>query len=240
MNNQWPLPKYSSAPADHLHALGVVTLNFNTFEFALFRLFSHHLETLKVDISVSWNLYSALQDNKKGDAIVDLYSRYEKNSSVINHVNHILAFFHRCSGNRNHLFHATHTHHPGDDLHLSSGVRREWNRVNQLQLSLPQIRSIADSMHDGFLYLWDVWAYLQRRDLGSVIHPFIASTFPTSLPDKPPLPVALNPFQSFRGQGEPATPPDALTVSQESPRRRYRQLRVIRKHICFLLKNRAS
>jgi hypothetical protein len=92
-NDQWPLPKYSTAPADHLHALGVVTLNFNTFEFALFRLFSHHLERLAIDIRVSWNLYSALQDSQKAHAIRDMYAVYEPNPIVIDHVAHILAFF---------------------------------------------------------------------------------------------------------------------------------------------------
>jgi hypothetical protein len=93
----WPMPKYSTAGDKHLHALGVITLNFNNFEFLLFRLFSHHLERMKVDIKIAWNLYSLLQDAKKTKAIEYIFSVYETDPIMIGHVTHIISYFNNCA-----------------------------------------------------------------------------------------------------------------------------------------------
>ena len=106
-DDSWPMPKYSSASSAHLHALGVVTLNFNNFEFSLFRLYAHHLERMKIDLRVAWNIYSSLQDDTKTKVIIHIFSIYESNSQVVEHITHLINFFNRCKTNRNILLHAT-------------------------------------------------------------------------------------------------------------------------------------
>jgi hypothetical protein len=194
----WPLPKYSTGGEKHLHALGVITLNFNNFEFGLFRLFSHHLERMKVDIKIAWNLYSLLQDAKKTQAIEYIFSVYENDPIVIEHVARIIDYFNKCVTNRNHLFHSTHDHTDNAVLHLRAGVKGEWNALNHISISLPELRRIADEMFLGWEYLWDVWAFLQRRDIPNFLPPILLSLLPATLPKKPDVPVPLNPMQNPR------------------------------------------
>jgi hypothetical protein len=91
--DRWPLPKYPAVAKEFLHALGVISLNFNNFEFGLFRLFSHHFEMRGFGIKVPWKIYRELQDAKKAPAIRSVFAEYEKDAAVIDHVNHVLEYF---------------------------------------------------------------------------------------------------------------------------------------------------
>jgi hypothetical protein len=44
----WPKPQYNAGGAKHLHAIGVISMNYNAFERSLHRLFLFHLERKKV------------------------------------------------------------------------------------------------------------------------------------------------------------------------------------------------
>ncbi len=203
------MPKYSTGGDKHLHALGVITLNFNNFEFLLFRLFSHHLERMKVDIKIAWNLYSLLQDVKKTQAIEYIFSVYESDPIMIGHVTHIISYFNNCATNRNHLFHSTHYSSDNAVLNLRAGVKGEWNTLNHISVSLPELRRIADEMFLGWEYLWDVWAYLLRRDSTITLPSVLLSLLPSTLPKKPDLPVPLNPLQNPRTARGPSPQPGA-------------------------------
>jgi hypothetical protein len=160
-----------STPASsaHLQALGVVTLNFNNLELSSFRLYSHHLERIKIALNVAWYTYSGLQDSKKTDAIEFIYETYETDPEVIDRVSHFIKFYNRCSNNRNHLFHSRFDYANEDIIHLMSDVNGKWDTFNSIPVSLARIRSIADDMHEGFRYAFDLFAYLQRRD-GGLLH----------------------------------------------------------------------
>jgi hypothetical protein len=62
-DDSWP--NYSTAGKEYLHALGIITLNFNKFESAIFRLFSHHLERMNV-ASGSAGVFIACSKTPKG------------------------------------------------------------------------------------------------------------------------------------------------------------------------------
>jgi hypothetical protein len=42
-NPDWPA--YETGQKEHMHALGVIAVNYNLFERSLFPLFAHHLES---------------------------------------------------------------------------------------------------------------------------------------------------------------------------------------------------
>jgi len=46
-NDNWPMPDYSVGPTKHLHAVGVITTLYNSFESSVSVFFRHHLDLLK-------------------------------------------------------------------------------------------------------------------------------------------------------------------------------------------------
>jgi hypothetical protein len=198
--SEWPEPAYPTAQKDHLHALGVITLNFNNLESVLFRIFSHHMEEdSKIGIELAWQLWTLLQDAKRAPAIRYVYSAREKDPAVVDHIEHGLKYFHCCETNRNHLFHSIYDPLGDDKLHLRKGVRDNWQTMNTLVLSLPELRRCADEMFSGWKYFVEVWFFLKNRDGAESWSGVLRHLFPqlglSTLPQKPPLPATLNPDQ---------------------------------------------
>jgi hypothetical protein len=51
--DNWPLPHYSPGPPEHLHAFGVISTVYNSFEDSIFAIYRHHLDVLKVPYQLS-------------------------------------------------------------------------------------------------------------------------------------------------------------------------------------------
>ena len=161
-------------------------------------------------IELPWRLYNALQDVKKPLAILDAYSLFESDSAVIDHIGHILDIFHRCQTNRNHLAHSEHELSGADDaFQLRKGVKSTWDKLNRIEIPLPRLRQFADDMFSAWNHAWDVWAYLQQRDLSEKMNAVFVTVMPTSLPEKPFLPDTVNPSQSLRTPTTQGSPPNA-------------------------------
>jgi hypothetical protein len=117
------------------------------------------------------------------------------------HVNHAWDIFNCCNNNRNHIFHSQlDLSHPPNEIRLTKGVKDDWNAINRIDLNLSQLRRVADDMFTGWEYVWDIWAYLQRRDLAARMNPIFSLVMPSALPQKPDLPRSLNPIQNPRAQ----------------------------------------
>ena len=204
------MPRYRSVGKDHAHALGVITLNYNQFEFVFFRLFAHHFERQKVPLAAAWATYSGLPDNARSRTIRAVFADCEADATAIDHVDHALKFFARCVANRNLLFHSRSADEPPGEMRLSKTVKEDWETINHIDMTLVQLRQIADDMFTGFEYSWEVWAYLQGRDLRDTLAPFWQWAMPRTLPQKPPLPQALVPVPSPRNS---ATQPPQVPSS---------------------------
>jgi len=200
-DDNWP-KEYHSGPPGHMQAIGFITINYTIFEGALFGLFSHHLSCAGMPEHLIWKLYNGLSGNKRPKAIQDVFAQYEKDPEVILHINAIIDFYNICAGNRN-LF--AHAH---DYRAMTEGVgqlmkilRDDWDKAHFLELDLPTLRAVADDMHRGFNYLWEVWAYLAYRDKGMGRQSFLASLWPRALPKKPQSPRNLSPLQILPKSG---------------------------------------
>jgi hypothetical protein len=197
LEDTWPMPRYRTAHDKQMHAIGVITQNFHQFEYGFFRLFGHHFEKLGTPANMVWTIYNRLQDNQRSQAIIDVFDACETNPQVIEHIRHVIKFFNKCSDNRNWIFHSRiDLNHTLPKLRLKKGLKEDWERENRIDLSLPQLRKIADDMFTGWEYLWHLFAYLQGRDFSQTIHPAFLLTFPATLPEKPTLPDSIKPIQS--------------------------------------------
>ena len=87
----WPLPRYAAASKAQMHALGVVMMNFNTFEYALFSLFAHPLVVRGINETIAWNIYSQTQESNQQVIIKYLYMMTEKDKEVLDRVEHVVS-----------------------------------------------------------------------------------------------------------------------------------------------------
>lgn len=186
--DNWPLPDYPTAGAKHVHAMGVISLNYNNLEFALFRLFGHHLERNDVPIATAWTLYSQLQESRRPQALRSIFRTSESDEIVRTHVDHAIDVFNICKDNRNWLFHSRMSYEPTGEMTLTKTVKEDWNSINVIDVSLTEMRRVADDIFGCWDYAYEIWAYLQKRDFNDKIPEFFRATSRTVLPAKPDMP----------------------------------------------------
>jgi hypothetical protein len=204
----WP-DYYVTGPEKHMHALGVVALNFNMLEATFFTLFRHPLMQNGVDLDTTWAIFSRLQDNQKRELMKDIYEKSEPDSAVKSHVKHALSYFDACTHNRNTLLHSIHGGLSDLTLiDLRKNIRGDWSKMQFWNLGLSTLRRIADEMHSGTDYVTDIWFYLQSRDglASAELLSILKETHP-SLPEKPDVPQILDLKTTPRNSTEPPLPP---------------------------------
>ena len=193
--DRWPMPVYRTVGAKLAHAMGVVTLNFNNLEFVCFRLYAHHLERMSVPLATAWAMYSPLQEGRRGPAIEHMFATAESDDEVKGHVEYALSGFNTCQRNRSWLSHGRTSDLPAETMKLSKTNRDDWSRINVLGVSLADVRRVADECFAFWEYGYDIWSYLQGRDLKDRLPAFQAATSRTTLPERPALPHSLDPSQ---------------------------------------------
>jgi hypothetical protein len=103
----WPMPHYNPGPVKHMHALGVISVQYNKLEELLFGLFRHHLEVAGIHFSVCEKLYGQLENNKRRlETIKLIFSFYDKEDAVKEHIDYFTKYFNICYENRNVLMHS--------------------------------------------------------------------------------------------------------------------------------------
>src|SRR5690242_11568519 len=101
---EWP--RYLVPEPHYLHALGVISLNYNTYEHQLFAIFLHHLREAGVPGSFSEFIFNEFNMQQKTEAIKKSYQSFEKDPAVLEAVDHLLLHFNWCFEARNLLLHA--------------------------------------------------------------------------------------------------------------------------------------
>jgi hypothetical protein len=166
---EWPT--YYVGEPDHLHALGVISNNYNEFEAQLYLVFMHHLDKSIDDFpqELSEMFYFTAPENKRLEYIERLFAIYEKDLNVLACLSALLKHFQWCSETRNTLIHAKHsppmfkTADQQQRLYLSKR-NKTGSTLNYMKLSLPHLRKIADHMRDGFIWCSDLQLFLYVRD----------------------------------------------------------------------------
>jgi hypothetical protein len=201
-------PSYETGPEKHMHALGIIAVNYNLFERSLYPLFSHHWER---DLSENERryLFWTYDNAQRLDAIQFAFKEREGEAEVLDRIDHLATYWSVVSEKRHLLMHSTlykqsplesvFTFPPIDPdvLMLSKPSKDDWATFNVMNLSLPNLRAIADQLHEGVTFARALALYLFRRDrplrilglggLGS----FVPPPGPAPLPDKPPIPRKL-------------------------------------------------
>lgn len=148
-STKWP--PYALGPEAHIHALGVVAINYNTLEHALFVLLREYLgvyPSIHAYVFQSLNLHSTLTLFKMS---VELH---EKDDSLRERLVAFCPLFGTCFANRNLLMHANAREADATDelLALAKRSKNKPHIFNDMKLTLPELRHVADDMRALFLY----------------------------------------------------------------------------------------
>ncbi len=208
MADDIPWPRYITPSIDHLYVLGVISLNFNLYEYSMIVFLEEYF---------SKDVAAYLTDKLNNEERCELIRRMVKDDkradqSLYDEVEFILRHFSTCAENRHTLLHsrpampslATFGH--GDVLlELEKFKRGEPDKLLTFKLEIGDLRRTADEMRAGFDFMIDLWRYFFDRDhyytvyervqAEGVISPeFLEKNLkPPSLPKRPPAPRKISP-----------------------------------------------
>jgi hypothetical protein len=160
---EWP--RYSVGPKDHLEALGVISLNFNLYEYSLVIFLERYLNK-----QVSAFLTDKLNNEERSE-LIRLMVQDEPRPELIDEVEFLLRHFATCAANRHVLLHSRLGSPPSvaekdKILSLEKAARGEPERLLAFRLKIGDLRRTADEMHAGVDFVIDLWKYLYEWERG--------------------------------------------------------------------------
>jgi hypothetical protein len=167
--DDWPTDYYVGPPK-HLHAAGVLSTAFNSFEDRLFSLYRHHLDLLKVPYAHSEFVYLHLPEHERLNAIKSIFSECDKDPKVVAVVDNLVEYFQWCSDTRDKLAHAefypmSFARKNPAAWHLTKRMSRRNPKQGYMKLELPFVRDAADKVAYGTKHSARLQIYLRLRDI---------------------------------------------------------------------------
>jgi hypothetical protein len=199
----YPWPSYIVGPKEHLYALGVISLNFNLYEYSLIVFLEQHFSK---DVAA---FLSDKLNNVERSQLIRLVMNKDIYPSVIDEVEYILRHFSICADNRHTLLHSRpnpllNVFGQQQTLALEKFKRGEPEKILAFRLDIGELRRTADEMHAGFAFMIDLWRYFFDREhyatlmaeaqIANGAFAVPDSVHPT-LPQRPPEPRKISPHQ---------------------------------------------
>jgi hypothetical protein len=164
--DNWPLPDYNPGPPKHLHALGVISIAFNSFEASMFGLYRHHLDLNKVPYEFTDFIHVSLNDHLRLNLLKIVFEKYEMDAHTV--IGNLIQYFEWCCDARNKLLHAE--HYPAsfgkqDTLYLAKRKNKKTTKHVYMVFDLQMLRETADKIICGIVQSANVQIYLRVRDI---------------------------------------------------------------------------
>lgn len=102
----WPT-SYNPGPPEHLHALGVISMNIGSFENTLDALYFESTKLNGLPLAALQYHYYRLDEEKRLREIRNYFSTSGRDIKAVNQVHNLLQYFQWGRDCRNHLLHAT-------------------------------------------------------------------------------------------------------------------------------------
>ena len=206
-DDRWP--SYPVGPEDHLYVLGVISLNFNLYEWSLAVLIEEHLNK-----EVSAFLSDKLNNEERARLIRLLTAADNYGDDLADEAEYILRHFAICAENRHILLHSRPAFLSGpvfgqsEILELEKFKRGAPEKTLTFKLEISDLRRTADEMRAGFNYMVELWRYLFERNhffkvvrqatkVGLSEEDVVMRVVHPTLPKRPPEPRKISPHPPF-------------------------------------------
>lgn len=177
-------PAYAVGPEAHIHALGVVAINYNGLELALDRLLNTYLRAMPEAHSY---IFQSLNLNSR-TGLFRLCVARENDATLRQHLLDFCTYFETCANNRNLLMHSDlQEENTTDDLlGLTKRSKNNPHVYNDMQLSIGELRAVADEMRAVFRYSAQLFKFILRRQRHDPFRSATDQPFPLpALPERP-------------------------------------------------------
>lgn len=189
-SEKWP--SYAVGSDKHIHALGVVAINYNRLEMALDRLLYMYLGASREPYCYVFN---ALNDPSRQALYKLCVNKEEADHALRDHLIYFVECFRVCAQNRNILLHSNVDDEKSTDeiIALAKAPRDKPHLTNEMAFSLTQLRRTADEMWAIFSYAAELFRFIRirEREEDRAIFADPQPPPPPSLPDKPDPPTSL-------------------------------------------------
>ena|ERR1700730_6755147 len=148
---EWPL--YDVAPQEYLHALGVISLNFNLYENGFMGFLSRY-----ISVDLAEFLFNILDSVRRRNLILELIASLEPDHKVREHIEFLISHFATCAENRHILLHARVRGLPSTEI-----LQLEKNRKSEPGKVLNYDLKISDDRSFNVRNLYTVFSYVCRH-----------------------------------------------------------------------------
>jgi hypothetical protein len=192
----YPWPSYPTGPKDHLHALGVISLNFNLYEMSLGVFFERHFPK-----PIAEHIFQKMTNEERISLIQKLADIYEADPIGKTEIEYALTHFQICAENRHNLLHSRLQMALEDVLAVEKQARGSPDKILEFHLKVGDLRRTADEMMAGFNFMIQLWWYFDKRDhffaqkegYRQGVMPDPPEGEAPTLPKRPPKPRKINP-----------------------------------------------
>lgn len=208
-DGRWPPEMYELAPNDYLAAFGQATLLYNMLESVMSHLF---VVTAPLPDEYALRLFHNLNNRDRIDLLSAFVRKNEIDPIVADALLHCILCYDICTENRNILMHSTYFEMYPSDTKTTAPTRlvkrasKDPKRELHFDVPLAELRYIADKIAEIFVYARELYGFTFRRKHRAFLgaEPLQSS----ALPDKPPKPRILIPYQPGAvRKGVPPPPP---------------------------------
>ena len=192
LGDKWP--SYAIGSDKHVHALGVVAINYNRLEIALDRILNMYLDLTRETYCF---IFDALNENSLQALFKLCVNKDEGDPALREHLIYFIGCYEVCAQNRNTLMHANVDDEKSTDefIALAKASRNKPHITNEMKFSVAQLRAAADEMSELFCYAAELYRFMlvrERRESRAVFADPQAP-LPPALPGKPAARTSLAP-----------------------------------------------
>jgi hypothetical protein len=190
-DDKWPTDEDRTVPDEYLIAFGQVTLAYNLLEGMIEQIFER---CAPLDPEDSKKLFHSLNNRERTDLLSAFAKRNEKDEAICEAIQHCVLCYDICTANRNVLIHVVALDVSKTTAIWTKRASHNSNRINEFQTPLTELRLVADQIAESFRYAWGVHLIMWYRAQPAENDP-LQFRRTLSLPDKPPKPRTLTPYQ---------------------------------------------
>jgi hypothetical protein len=207
----WPARPNIFGNVAQVHALGQITLSYNHLESMLALIFQ---DCMPMEEDSANQLFHKLNNRDRIDLLVAIIRSSDFHSKAKDALNHLFRCYDICTENRNILLHATHDESYAGVLHISKKSSNNPAVVNRFKIPLADLRLVAEQMSVLSDYIFHLLFWLKIRGtlpkkyksslrmppLKKIPYPKLRRVLRavpeiSTLPEKPPKPRKLTPYQ---------------------------------------------
>jgi hypothetical protein len=202
-DDEWPpIENRAVASNRYLVAFGQITLAYNVLESIMEQIFER---CAPLDPKPAKTLFHSLNNRERIDLLASFVRKNEKDAAFRDAIEHCVKCYNICTDNRNILMHVIALDVNETTAKWTKRASQKPDRIIEFHAPLGDLRLVADEIAETFRYAWSIHLLLWHRDYPEQDRLQLYRTL--SLPNKPPKPRKLTPYQPEADRkGDPPQP----------------------------------